>query len=69
MTYTEYTTKGGERWDTVAYACYGVPTETARIIRANPHVALVQELPAGIRLNIPIVEQTTPVTALPPWKR
>jgi len=69
MTYTEYITTGGERWDTIANAAYGDPMATARIIQANPHLPMYDVFPDGVRLNIPIIEPATAVTDLPPWKR
>lgn len=69
--YTTYTTKEGDRWDTIAYAAYGDPTKMEPIINANPTVPITAKLPAGITLRVPIVEQQTGVDAnlLPPWKR
>lgn len=64
---TRYTTKAGDRWDTIAYKAYGIPELAALIIMANPTVAITGELPGGIDLLIPI--RVDPVTNqdLPPW--
>jgi phage tail protein X len=84
MTYTSYTTKEKDRYDTIAYDAYGVIGGTmisadyplgispiGAIIDANPSVAIYDELPAGIDLVIPILitAQTVSTGALPPWRQ
>lgn len=70
MAVTNYTTKEGDRWDTVAYAAYGDVTKIPLIADANPDVPLDDIIPAGTNLYIPILEQATIVQdkQLPPWK-
>ena len=68
--FTSYTTRQGDTWDNIAYLAYGDSFSMQRILDANPQVAILDELPAGITLNIPIVpEPTLDTELLPPWKR
>jgi len=66
-------TTEGERWDTIAYAWYGDAHRYAPIIAANPHVPITPVLPAGLRLNIPVLARQSNNTlskqGLPPWMR
>lgn len=68
---TEYITMKGDRWDTVAYKAYGDATRITEIVEANPDVPVTPVIPAGTRLNIPIIETANEldVSLLPPWKR
>lgn len=70
--YTIYPTLEGDRWDTIANKAYGDPTKISEIIRANPQVRIYDVFPAGIKLLIPIIDQTAisvDTSNLPPWKR
>ena len=73
MAVTQYTTSEGERWDTIAQKAYGEPSQIATIINANKGLAISETLPAGIVINVPILEpeETEGVNSnlLPPWKR
>lgn len=73
MSFTEYITSDGDRWDTIAYRAYGDVQNWTTIIRANPSLPIQDVYPAGIRLVIPIIAAptSTPSEAnkLPPWKR
>lgn len=70
MANTTYTTKQGERWDTVAYKAYGDAMRINELIQANPNVPITDEIPANTVLNIPIIaEPTLDANLLPPWKR
>jgi phage tail protein X len=71
MSSFNYTTKQGDRWDTVSYAMYGSLAFMDRLIQANPAVPLDPVFPDGTVLVIPIVDDTTSAlitTNLPPWK-
>lgn len=68
-TYVEHVTVAGDRWDLLAWDYYGDACGYARIVLSNPHVARTPELPAGIRLAIPVIEQVLSAYGLPPWKR
>ena len=69
---TEYLTKQGDRWDTIAQKAYGDASLVEGIIEANPSVVISAVLDAGIRLVIPILEEGEIIIdseLLPPWKR
>jgi len=81
MNHTTYTTKEGDRWDTVAFAAYGTVNNVTNadgveqnaisiIAKANPDVPLDDIIPSGTVLYIPILEQAsiTQNKKLPPWK-
>jgi phage tail protein X len=71
MKYTEYTTTEGQRWDTIAWQCFGNVDLVGLLYDANPGVALTDELPGGLTLRVPLIEPVEEVNAelLPPWKR
>lgn len=67
----QHTTIDGERWDMIAQKYYGEASMMNDIISANPTVPLYDILPAGIVLDIPVIESNelkTNSTQLPPWK-
>jgi phage tail protein X len=67
-------TREGERWDTIAWHYYGSPIAYGPLIEINRAAPIMPQLPAGLRLVIPILT-TDQVTAqhvnqnLPPWKQ
>lgn len=68
----QHTTKEGQRWDTIALENYGSAVLMNKLIEANPGIPRSDVLPAGIILDIPIIEQVDVLTnaeLLPPWKR
>lgn len=68
----QHTTIEGERWDQIAQKYYGEASMMNDIITANPAVPLYDILPAGVVLNIPvidIVDVKITATQLPPWKQ
>lgn len=77
----EYITRENQRFDQVANEAYGttiiqVDGETISsmqpIIEANPDVPIVDKLPAGTVLKIPVIIDSnlkTDAEKLPPWKR
>ncbi|HBC0336796.1 TPA: tail protein X [Salmonella enterica subsp. enterica serovar Napoli] len=65
--YIEHITTDGERWDQIAYRYYGDPFGYARIIMANPHIAVTPVLDAGQRLAIPVIDTEQTSQELPPW--
>jgi len=68
-----HVTQAGERWDAIAWQYYGDAHRYAPIIAANPHVPITPALPAGVRLNIPVLARSgaspTNRAGLPPWMR
>ena len=68
MEYIEYLTKDGDRWDLIAYEMYGNAYDYLRILEANPEYKDFVVLPAGIKLKIPIIEETQTMQEVnPPW--
>ena len=69
--YLNHLTQDGDRWDSIAWRYYGDVKHVPLLIEANPHVPVVEVLPGGLNLAIPVIETeaTTALEALPPWKR
>lgn len=68
----QHTTIDGQRWDTIALINYGSADMMNKIMEANPSVPKYDQLPAGLVLNIPIIDVVEVVTTaemLPPWKQ
>lgn len=60
--------KAGERWDTLAYRYYGDALEMSRLLEANPHLALGEQLPQGETVLVPVVDaDVARQDELPPW--
>lgn len=75
QTYIEYSTRDGDRWDTLAYTYYSDVQLQFQLIEANrdlfPGFSVPALLPAGLTLKIPLRARQVSVddTLLPPWKR
>jgi len=70
MEYYSYITKDSDRWDLIAYRFYKNPTMYEEIIKANSEVPIEPVLPAGIKLKIPVLEESETIKfETPPWKR
>ena len=68
--YYTYITKDNDRWDSIAYKSYKNPTYYEEIIKANPDVEIEPVLDAGIKLKIPVLEESETIQfELPPWKK
>ncbi|WP_286190138.1 tail protein X [Labrenzia sp. R4_2] len=74
--FLEHLTLPGDRWDTIAWAYYNDADAMDLIIEANRDLFLEDLspvppiLPPGLRLRIPVVEDTgLEESLLPPWKR
>ncbi len=67
----EHITREGDRWDQLAWEYYGDATQYERIVAANIHVDIIPILPAGIVLNIPVIDEPpaelSETEELPPW--
>ncbi len=71
MNYTTYTTKEGDRLDTIAQRLYGDSGRWAELIAQNPGLPIEPNYPAGLLIKAPILteEQSREITdQLPPWK-
>lgn len=66
-----YTTRDGDRWDTIAHKHYGNAFEIDRLVAANPHLPLAEQFTSGLTVFVPVVEQKTHHNQelLPPWMR
>ena len=68
--YYSYVTKDNDRWDLISQHFYNTPTLYEEIIKANPSVKILPILPAGVKLKIPILDESETIKfELPPWKR
>lgn len=67
MRFLSYTTVTGDRWDLIAFRMYGVVTNFAGIIDANPQVAIDAVLPLGLELAIPVIRKPVATVPSPPW--
>jgi len=68
--YYSYITKDNDRWDLISYKFYNTPTLYEEIIKANPDVAIEPTLQAGLKLKIPVLEESETIQfELPPWKK
>ncbi|HZP46262.1 MAG TPA: tail protein X [Candidatus Binataceae bacterium] len=70
--YIQYVTQAGDRWDTIAWAYYGIDFMAGinAIVAANPSVPIVGAFDAGISLQVPILQKASDVSSsdLPPWE-
>lgn len=66
----EHITAEGDRWDLLAWQYYGDSTLYEPIVAANPEVPIDPILPSGVRLLIPIIDDSEMIgpEGLPPWK-
>ena len=65
-----YVTKDGDRWDMISYRFYNNPNLYEEIIKANPKVSQEPVLESGIKLKIPVLEESVTIQfELPPWKK
>ena len=53
-----YITKDNDRWDLISNQFYNTPTLYEEIIKANPDVKILPVLPSGIKLKIPILDES-----------
>ena len=82
--YYSYITKDKDRWDLIAYKFYKNPTKYEPIIQANPKVPITPILESGIRLKIPVLDESETIKftllpvldesetikfTLPPWRK
>ncbi len=68
--YLEHITIENQRWDTIAWKYYRDVSKMSLLIESNPHAPITPNLPAGLKLRIPMIEQPQQSTyGLPPWKQ
>lgn len=51
-----YTTRDGDRWDTISHKHYGTAFEIDRLIAANPHLPLAEQFASGLTVFVPVIE-------------
>ncbi|MCD8052263.1 MAG: tail protein X [Clostridiales bacterium] len=61
-----YTTISGDTWDGIAYKKLGSGYYMDLLIAENPQYSDYFVFPAGIKLKLPEIEETTS-SSLPPW--
>ena len=67
--YYTYITKDNDRWDLISNKFYKTPTLYEEIIKANPDVEIKPVLDSGIKLKIPVIEDSETITfESAPWK-
>jgi hypothetical protein len=72
ISFVEYVTKQGDRWDTIAFKAYGDATLINGLIEANVSTVIAPILEIGTRIIVPILEAgdiQIDSSLLPPWKR
>lgn len=68
--YYSYITKDNDRWDLISYLFYNTPTLYEEIIKANTNVSKAPVLKSGIKLKIPVFDDSKTIQfELPPWKK
>ncbi len=68
--YYTYITRDGDRWDMISQKYYNTPNLYEEIIKANPEIPIEPVLDAGIKLKIPVLEESETIQfELPPWKK
>ena len=65
-----YITRDGDRWDMISQKYYSTPNLYEEIIKANHEIQIEPVLNAGIKLKIPVIEESETIQfELPPWKK
>jgi len=67
--YQEYVTQEGDAYDVLAIDFYDDEMMASYIIQANPQYMETLIFEAGIRLQIPVLENIERPTTLPPWRQ
>ena len=67
--YYTYITKDNDRWDLISNKFYKTATMYEEIIKANPDVEIAPVLESGIKLKIPVIEDSEIISfETAPWK-
>ena len=70
MDYKLHITSYGQCWDEIAKIYYGDEKLMIELLKANPEYRNYDQLPANIKIKIPILqEKTLTEDKLPIWKR
>ena len=65
---TQYITKQGDTFDSIAFKVLGNRRYTRELMEANPDYLEVIIFSGGIKLNIPEITEETPISDHPPWR-
>lgn len=68
MAKTYYTIQG-DMWDGIAKKLYDDESGVNALLEVNQQYADIVVFPAGIILDVPDYEKSTPTSLLPPWRR
>lgn len=68
MAKTYYTIQG-DMWDGIAKKLYDDESGVNALLEVNQQYADIVVFPAGIILDVPGYEKSTPTSLLPPWRR
>lgn len=69
LDYTEYDTKHGDTFDSIAFRFYTDEMMSSEIIKANPMYADVLVFEESVKLKIPEFDAVSLPDTLPPWRR
>lgn len=70
--FVKYTTKQGDRLDTISTMAYGTPHAVKVIVDANPALPILNKYDGGIELAIPVIDDvqfSDNTENLPAWKK
>ncbi len=67
--YTAYQTSAGDTWDEIAYKMCGNETLSSELMLLNRDYINVVIFGEGVKLTIPVYEESTSPATLPPWRR
>jgi hypothetical protein len=61
----QYTTSGGDAWDSISWTLFKTEKYMASLILANPSYADVVNFDAGITLTVPVVPYAPNISSVP----
>lgn len=67
--YQEYITKEGDTYDALALDAYDDERMSSHIIQANPQYMETLIFNAGVKLRLPLLDNSDRPVTLPPWRR
>lgn len=65
----DYITVQGDMWDGISHKLYGSCRFANILIESNPEYRDIQFFEAGIHISVPMADETTRISTLPPWKQ
>ncbi len=67
--YQEYITREGDTYDVLALDVYNDERMSSYIIQANPQYMETLIFDAGVKLKLPLLDNSERPATLPPWRR